>query len=175
MGKDVIDLAVNELRKITPESVTEKLPLLGADGYFALMQQIETISTESGLDTDTVTHLLNRYGSMINEILELIRIEPELSEKLTMNLPYVKAEIYYAASHEGALSVEDVISRRTRIAFEAHNHGVDLADSIAEIIAPVLGWSPKESKDSVNAYVTVVNRELAALSELLTEAEKVSS
>ena len=68
-----------------------------------------------------------------------------------------------------------VATRRTRIAFEAHNHGVDLADSIAEIIAPVLGWSHKESKDSVNAYVTVVNRELAALSELLIEAEKVSS
>jgi glycerol-3-phosphate dehydrogenase len=148
---------------------------MGADGYFALVQQVETISSESGLDTDTVTHLLNRYGSMINEILELIRIEPELSEKLTMNLPYVKAEIYYAASHEGALSVEDVISRRTRIAFEAHNHGVDLADPIAEIIAPVLSWGRKECKDSVNAYVTVVNRELAALSELLTEAEKVSS
>ena len=175
MGKDVIDLAVNELRKITPESVTEKLPLMGADGYFALVQQVETISSESGLDTDTVRHLLNRYGSMINEILELIKIEPELSEKLTKNLPYVKAEIYYAASHEGALSVEDVISRRTRIAFEAQNHGVDLADSIAEIIAPVLSWGRKECKDSVNAYVTVVNRELAALSELLSEAEKVSS
>ena len=175
MGKDVIDLAVNELRKITPESVTEKLPLIGADGYFALMQQIEAISSESGLDTDTTTHLLNRYGSMISEILVLIKETPSLAKKLTADLPYITAEIYYAASHEGARTVDDVISRRTRIAFEAPNHGVDLADSIAQIIAPVLGWSAKEYKASVAAYESLVDRELASVNELLNESEKVNS
>ena len=175
MGRDVIDLAVNELRKLSPESVTEKLPLIGADGYFALVQQIEAIADESGLDSQTVTHLLNRYGSLISEILDLIKADPSLAKKLDADLPYLKAEIYYAVSHEGARTVDDVISRRTRIAFEAHNQGLDLADAIAEIIAPVLGWSAKERRASVAAYELLVERELAALDELLSQSERVNS
>ena len=175
MGRDVIDLAVNELRKLSPESVTEKLPLIGADGYFALVQQIEAIADESGLDSQTVTHLLNRYGSLISEILDLIKADALLAKKLDADLPYLKAEIYYAVSHEGARSVDDVISRRTRIAFEAHNQGLDLADAIAEIIAPVLDWSTKERRASVAAYELLVERELAALDELLSQSERVNS
>ncbi len=175
MGRDVIDLAINELRKLSPESVTEKLPLIGADGYFALVQQLEQIADESGLDSQTVTHLLNRYGSLISEILDLIKADPSLAKKLDADLPYLKAEIYYAVSHEGARTVDDVISRRTRIAFEAHNQGLDLADAIAEIIAPVLGWSTTERRASVAAYESLVERELAALDELLSQSEKVSS
>ncbi len=175
MGRDVIDLAANELRKLTPESITDKLPLVGADGYFALVQQVDRLAADSGLSVETITHLLNRYGSMISEILELIEETPSLSKKLAADLPYIKAEIYYAASHEGAHSVDDVISRRTRIAFEAPNYGVELTESIAEIIAPVLGWSTRERKASVAAYESLVERELAALNEILIDSEKVNS
>lgn len=167
MAKDVVDRAVIELRKITQESVTEKLPLIGADGYFALEQQKERIAQESGLAVETVTHLLNRHGSLISEILEIIEEQPKLASKLDTNLPYIKAEIVYATSHEGARSVDDVISRRTRLAFEAVNHGVHLADEVAALIAPVLGWSAKERKESIAQYIELVDREIAALDELL--------
>jgi glycerol-3-phosphate dehydrogenase len=167
MGKDAVDRAVIELRRITQDSVTEKLPLVGADGYFALEQQKERIAQESGIDVETVTHLLNRYGSLISEVLELIDQEPKLAKKLDADLPYIKAEIVYAATHEGARTVDDVISRRTRLAFEAEGHGVHLADEVGALIAPVLGWSAKERKESVAAYEELVDRELAALDELL--------
>jgi len=167
MGKDVVDRAVIELRKLTQESVTDKLPLVGADGYFALEQQKERIAQESGLDVKTVEHLLNRHGSLISEILEIIDEQPKLTGTLDSALPYIKAEIVYAASHEGARSVDDVISRRTRLSFEAVNHGVHLADEIAALIAPVLGWSTKERKESVAQYTELVDREIAALDELL--------
>ena len=167
MGKDVVDRAVIELRKLTQDSVTEKLPLVGADGYFALEQQKERIAQESGLDVETVVHLLNRHGSLISEILGIIEEQPKLASKLDTNLPYIKAEILYAASHEGARSVDDVISRRTRLSFEAVNHGVHLADEVASLIAPVLGWSAKERKESVAQYLELVDREIAALDELL--------
>ena len=167
MGKDVVDRAVIELRKITQESVTEKLPLVGADGYFALEQQKERIAQESGLDVETVTHLLNRHGSLISEILELIEEQPKLAGKLDADLPYIKAEIVYAVSYEGARSVDDVISRRTRLSFEAVNHGVHLADEVASLISPVLGCSAKERKESVAQYVELVEREIVALDALL--------
>ena len=167
MAKDVIDRAVIELRRLTKESVTEKLPLVGADGYFALEQQKDRIAQESGLDVATVTHLLNRHGSLISEILEIIEAQPKLAAKLDSDLPYIKAEIVYAASHEGARSVDDVISRRTRLSFEATNHGLYLAEEVAALIAPVLGWSAKERKESIADYAGLVEREKAALDELL--------
>ena len=167
MGKDVVDRAVIELRKITQESVTEKLPLVGADGYFALEQQKERIAQESGLDVETVTHLLNRHGSLISEILEIIEEQPKLAAKLDADLPYIKAEIVYAASYEGARSVDDVISRRTRLSFEAVNHGVHLADEVAALMSPVLGWSAKERKASIAQYIELVEREIVALDALL--------
>jgi glycerol-3-phosphate dehydrogenase len=167
MAKDVVDRAVIELRKLTQESVTEKLPLVGADGYFALEQQKERIAQESGLDVQTVTHLLNRHGSLISEMLEIIEVQPKLAGKLDANLPYIKAEIVYATSHEGARSVDDVISRRTRLSFEAINHGVHLADEVASLIAPVLGWSAKERKESIAQYIELVEREIVALDELI--------
>ena len=167
MAKDVVDRAVIELRRLTQDSVTEKLPLVGADGYFALEQQKERIAQESGLDVTTVTHLLNRHGSLISEILDLVKAQPQLASKLDADLPYIKAEIVYAASHEGARSVDDVISRRTRLSFEAVNHGAHLADEIATLVSPVLGWSAKERKESVAQYTELVEREKAALGELL--------
>jgi glycerol-3-phosphate dehydrogenase len=104
---------------------------------------------------------------LISEILDLINEEPKLLGKLDVNLPYIKAEIVYAASHEGARSVDDVISRRTRLSFEAVNHGLHLADEIATLISPILGWSSKERKESVAQYTELVEREKATLGELL--------
>ena len=167
MAEDVIDRAVLELRRATKDSVTEKVPLVGADGYFALEQQTERIAQENGLAVETVTHLLNRYGSLISEILVIIKEQPKLAKRLDSDLPYIKAEIIYAASHEGAQSVDDVISRRTRLSFEAINHAVHLAEEVATLIAPVLGWSAKERKASIAQYLEMVEREKVALSELL--------
>ena len=170
MGKDVIDLAGIELRRIIAESVTEKLPIVGADGYFALMQQIDRIAEDSGLSADSVRHLLDRYGSVISEILEIITVDPKLAKQLTKDLPYLKAEIYYAASHEGARSVDDVISRRTRLAFEAPDCAIDLVNDVAAIIAPVLGWTAKQKKDSIKAYLDIAEREIESIEATLATA-----
>ena len=167
MGKDAIDLAVTDLRRLVNESCTEKLPIVGADGYFALTQQVAQIAQEYGIDEKSVTHLLNRYGSLISEVLELIVEDKKLAKPLSPDLPYLKAEIVYAATHEGAMSVDDVISRRTRLAFEAPGAGSDLAEDVATLIAPVLGWSAKDKKASVAHYRAQVAAEVAALAQLL--------
>ncbi|CAB4989251.1 unannotated protein [freshwater metagenome] len=167
MAKDVIDLAVNELRRITLDSVTEKLPVVGADGYAALVQQSAQIAQIYEISEESVIHLLNRHGSLINEVLEIIADNPEMAERIDPALPYLKAEIEYAASHEGARSVEDVISRRTRIAFESHDHGIGVATEVATIIGTILGWGAKERKASINSYRELVERENVALGELI--------
>ena len=167
MGKDAIDMAVTDLRRLVNSSCTEKLPIVGADGYFALTQQSAQIAEQYGIDEKSVIHLLNRYGSLISEVLELITSDKKLAKPLAEGLPYLKAEIVYAASHEGAMSVDDVISRRTRLAFEAPRAGIDLVDDIAALIAPVLGWGVREKKASIAEYTSAVAAEVEALEALI--------
>ena len=167
MGKDAVDLAVTDLRRVVNSSCTEKLPLVGADGYYALTQQSAQIAAQYGIDEKSVIHLLNRYGSLISEVLELITEDKKLAKPLAEGLPYLKAEIVYAATHEGAMSVDDVISRRTRLAFEAPQAGINLVDDIAALIAPVLGWGAKEKKASIAEYTAQVAAEVEALEALI--------
>jgi glycerol-3-phosphate dehydrogenase len=167
MAKDAVDLAVLDLRRLVSDSVTEKLPLIGADGYFALKQQVAKIAEENSISEATVTHLLDRYGSLIEEILGLIADDASLAERLIPDLPYIKAEILHAATHEGALSVEDVLLRRTRISFEAADSGAEAAKEVAKIIGDELGWGAKERNASVSAFLEVIAQEEAALVELV--------
>ncbi len=167
MAKDAVDLAVLDLRRIVSDSVTEKLPLIGADGYFALEQQVVQIASENNLSEATVRHLLDRYGSLISEILEIVAADESMAERLIPDLPYIKAEILHAASHEGALSVEDVLLRRTRISFEASDSGLSAANEVAEIIGNVLQWSAADRKESVQAFAQVIQEEESALRALV--------
>jgi glycerol-3-phosphate dehydrogenase len=169
MAKDVIDLAVNDLRRIVAESVTDKLPMIGADGYFALEQQRTQLAELSGLTEQSITHLLNRYGSNIDDVLAIIAQDKNLGEQLTDELPYLKAEVIYAVTHEGAQSVDDVLSRRTRISFEANDGGESLASQVATLIAPVLGWDATEKKKSAADYLKSLKKERAELGRILAQ------
>jgi glycerol-3-phosphate dehydrogenase len=167
MAKDAVDLAVLDLRRLVNDSVTEKLPLIGADGFFALQQQITKLAQGASLSEETISHLLNRYGSLIEEILQIIQLNPELAERVTPDLPYLKAEILHAASHEGALSVEDVLLRRTRISFEAGDSGASISSAVAALIAPALNWSAADQKKSVAAFIELITGEEQALREVV--------
>ena len=167
MAKDAVDLAVLDLRRLVNESVTDKLPLIGADGYFALVQQTSKISEKYSISEATVTHLLDRYGSLIEEILEIIDADSSMAQRLIPELPYIKAEILHAVTHEGALSVEDVLLRRTRISFEAFDGGVDVASDVAKIIGAQLGWGAKERSASVDSFIELMEKEEEALLELV--------
>ena len=68
----------------------------------------------------------------MSEILELIDAKPELREPLPSAPRYLKAEIYYAVSHEGALHLDDILARRTRISIDTWHRGVDSAEEMAE-------------------------------------------
>jgi glycerol-3-phosphate dehydrogenase len=175
MAEDVIDLAGKELNKAVRDSTTDRLPIVGADGYSALVQQVPLISAETHLSESTVTHLLNRYGSLIGEILQLILKDSSLAKPLSGGLPYLRAEIHYAVSHEGARSIEDVVARRTRIAFEAEENGSALLADIADIISPLLNWSTKDRRESILKYRELLERECAEARRLLEPDISLSS
>lgn len=163
MAEDAVDVASAELRRLVPDSSTAQLPLLGSDGYFALTNKVSHLAKEYGVSEDVIRHLLDRYGSEIVTLLELIRKRPELRGRLDPNLEYLKVEALYAVEYEGARTVVDIIDRRTRIGFESEDHGASIAKDIAEILAKPLRWNAAEKKSQMEAFKTHVKAERSAL------------
>jgi glycerol-3-phosphate dehydrogenase len=163
MAKDVIDAAVEDLAETAetsiPASVTDKVPVLGAEGFAACWNERGRMARRSGLHPVRVEHLLRRYGSCIDELLELIAADSSLAAPITGADDYLRVEAVYAASHEGALHLEDVLTRRTRISIEEWDRGVAAAPEVAALMAPVLGWSEATVREEVERYVTRVAAE----------------
>ncbi|MDO8188274.1 glycerol-3-phosphate dehydrogenase/oxidase [Conexibacter sp. JD483] len=159
MGKDAVDAAVRGLERSVPPSSTDRTELLGADGYWALWNGRRRLARESGLHIARVEHLLNRYGSRIGDLFDLIAERPELAEPLPGADDYLQVEVVHAASHEGARHLDDVLARRTRISIETFHRGTETAPRAAELMAEVLGWSRAETSREVETYVARVEAE----------------
>lgn len=159
MAKDAVDASVSDLGRDVPESVTRDTPILGADGFHALVNSADRLATDLGISSEEVLRLLNRYGSDIFEFAEILNSHPELRQPVSEHAQYLGVEIYFAASHEGAMSVSDVLLRRTRIFFESGDYGLSSTARVAEIISPLLGWSAEQAQASIREYEDLVQAE----------------
>lgn len=162
MAKDAIDEAVAALDEKVPASTTEDVALLGAEGYQAAWNKRSKIARAFGVHRVRIEHLLNRYGTMTDELLDLIRERPELNHALPGADDYLEAEVVYAATHEGALHLDDVLARRTRISIEAWDRGVSAAPVAAKLMGDVLGWDDARVEQEVQFYLKRVIAERAS-------------
>src|SRR5436853_7352226 len=101
MAADAVDAAPEAMPKRVQPSCTDSVPLLGADGYFAMRNQVDALAAEYGLHPYRVRHVLDRYGSMIRDVLEPGLSEPHLLETVPGAADYLMAEIRYAVTPEG--------------------------------------------------------------------------
>jgi glycerol-3-phosphate dehydrogenase len=76
--------------------------------------------------------------------------------------PYLGAEIVYACSHEGAVHLDDVLSRRTRIRIEVRDRGAVAAERAAGLMAAELGWDQARMAGEVSRYLDIIAADLAA-------------
>ena len=159
MAADAVNAAAADLPTRTAPSITDKVPLLGADGYHALVNQADRLAARYGLHPYRVRHMLNRYGSLIHQVLDLADGRRDLLAPLPGAPDYLAVEVLYAVSHEGALHLEDVLTRRTRISFEYPHRGVDSARPAAELIAPILGWDAATIEREIKVYTARVDAE----------------
>jgi glycerol-3-phosphate dehydrogenase len=160
MAADAIDAAAQFVPARVAPSITEKVSLLGADGYFALVNQAEHVAALKGLHSYRVRLLLDRYGSLIGDVLGLADDDPGLLSPIKDAPGYLKVEARYAVTAEGALHLEDVLARRMRISIEYAHRGVDCAREVADVVAPVLGWSADDVEREVANYTARVEAEI---------------
>jgi glycerol-3-phosphate dehydrogenase len=159
MAADVIDRAARRLGRSVPPSRTDQLPLLGADGYRHLWTNRADLARRRRVPAGVVEHLLERYGSLAVEVLNLVAARPSLGRPVAGAPEYLAAEIVYAAGYEGALHLEDALTRRTRISIETEHRGTESAAHVAELMGEVLGWDAATRTREVDHYLARVAAE----------------
>ncbi|WP_309082164.1 glycerol-3-phosphate dehydrogenase/oxidase [Zhihengliuella sp.] len=162
MAKDAVDEAVRSMDIHAPASCTDTIPVLGAEGYRAAWNSRARLAQSAGVHVARVEHLLQRYGSMARDVLDLIVADRSLARPLPGADDYLAAEAVYATLHEGARHIHDVLTRRTRISIEAWDRGVSAAPVVAELMAPLLGWSQAQVDREVRHYLARVEAERAS-------------
>ncbi len=138
MAEDTVD-AVCEVLGNRVKSTTKNLPLLGADGY---RQPADRLGI----------HLVDRYGADAGEVVALGTTDPRLMEPLVPGLPYVKAEAVHAARAEMSVTLDDVLSRRTRARLFDRPATVAAAADVARLIAHDMGWNEAEVDRQVTEF-----------------------
>ncbi len=154
MAADAVDAVVEVLGDGRLPSRTKHLRLFGGDGVDPPVAALEPSVHE---------HLAGRFGTDASTVLALVAADPHLGEPLVAGLPYLRAEAVYAARHEMARTLDDVLSRRTRARLLARDGSARAADAVADLLAPELGWSPTERDEQVASYRAAVGTERSAL------------
>jgi glycerol-3-phosphate dehydrogenase len=165
MAERGIDLAVEQLRdrfgmQAKPVS-TKQIILSGGgiqrDNFKALAQQL---ARTGNLPLATAHHLLHNYGANAERILELTHEDEALRQPLLADLPNLAAEVVYAVREESALTIADVLTRRTRIAMLGT--ALNCVSAVANLMARELGWDDEQKAQQLAAFKAEYRREYLA-------------
>ncbi len=155
MAEETVDALAARGLQLRP-SVTDHLPLAGADGYGHWARILPEEAARRGLDADVAAHLLHSYGADTRVLLEMIDGDPLLAARMVPDLPVIFAEAAFAARYEMAMTVADVLARRTRLALIDRAHGLPAANDVAAMLGDALGWDAAERDLQVAAYRAAV-------------------
>jgi len=153
MGEEAVDRLVELLRargvdRPLDSCRTRTRPLPGAihpadlDGY--------------ELSADVKARLQGAYGARAGQVAAMAATAPALARRLSPDLPYLRAELTFAARHDHALEVEDVLRRRVPLFRDAADQGLSVAEDAARILGDELGWTAARRARSVEGYRAAV-------------------
>jgi glycerol-3-phosphate dehydrogenase len=109
-----------------------------------------------GVAPAVIGHLANRYGSRLDELLGLLAADRALADPIVPGLPDPRAEVVEAVEREWALTIEDVMRRRTQVALRARDAGAAVAGEVSRLMAAPLGWDRDAARSAAERYVEAV-------------------
>jgi glycerol-3-phosphate dehydrogenase len=158
MAEDAVDAAVAGFPGV-PASRTANLPLVGAQRWTEVRDTAAELAAGAGLPEETVARLLRRHGDQVGAVLDLARADAELARPLDGAPGYLAAEVVHAVRAEGALHLDDVLTRRTRVSIQTAHRGVESAPQVAALMARELGWDEERTAREVAHYAARVDAE----------------
>jgi glycerol-3-phosphate dehydrogenase len=159
MAEDTVDALSTRLGRLKP-CATKRLRLRGADG----LDSFDRLCAGSAhtLSPEGLEHLRNRYGGEARAVLSFVNERPELGRPLVEGLGYLAAEVVYAVRYEMAMTLEDVLARRTRAVLLEAAACLRAAPATADLMAEELHWSEETKRAELEAFETYVARQLGA-------------
>jgi glycerol-3-phosphate dehydrogenase len=158
MAAQTVDAALGRVAAQARPSPTAEVPIAGAASLPELNALAAAIAGESGLDAYLAGSLVARFGTQASEIIELGR-ELDLLRPLGPGISQLEAEVVWSVRQESALSIDDFLSRRTRLAHELADRGAIVAPRVAELMGAELGWSASEKAGAVSGFLASAHRE----------------
>jgi glycerol-3-phosphate dehydrogenase len=172
MARDVVDASLGRSEARKRRSQTADLPLVGAAPLDELDQIAASLErplrdaaamrgeTRATWPARVARRLADRYGREAPDVLTLAR-ELNLAVPLGERIDHLRAEVAWAARYEMALSIDDVLARRMRLAQELPDRGASIAPSVAAVLGAELGWDKRRQNTEVRRYLEIARREYA--------------
>lgn len=141
-----------------PEATLERtatIPLPGGD------RPVEDVMSEAGEvinDGAVRNRLVFAYGTRWRDVWDIGNDRHELRERLDPEHAVIGAEVAHAVEREMAMSLGDVLIRRTRLAFESSDHARAVASVVADLVAPRLQWTTRDRETALRDYDDEVAR-----------------
>ena len=140
-------------RKMGEDTINQAALIGGLEERESRTQQLPIHGSLEGVDRTDPLHV---YGSDVDAIREMIRVQPALGERLHDRLPYVRAEVLWAVRHEMARTLEDVLARRTRALLLDARASLEAAPPVAEMLAAELGRDGAWREAQIKQYSALV-------------------
>jgi glycerol-3-phosphate dehydrogenase len=121
----IVDLESRGLVQGVPQSETEDVLLIGAKNFDQVQTELRATGKNFGLNAKGIEHLLGRYGSMVGDLISILKYRPELAQPIAGGAGYLRVEALYAVTHEGALHIDDILTRRTHLSIETPDQGLE--------------------------------------------------
>jgi glycerol-3-phosphate dehydrogenase len=157
MARDAVDAVLGRDGARVRPSATAELRLVGAADR-ADLDRLAADLARAGFDADVAARLVDRHGTEADQVVAL-GVSLGLGGRLGPGVDAVEAEVAWAVRRELALSVDDVLARRTRLAQELPDRGAAIAPRVAAIMGVALGWDAARQASEVAAYVAGAGRE----------------
>ena len=158
MAAQTVDAAFGrDVARVRP-SRTAELALVGAASTGELESLVSLIASETDLDPGRAERLVARHGSEAAEVVRLGQ-ELDLLRPLGPDIAHLEVEVVYAVRVEAALSLDDVLARRTRLALELADRGAAIVGRVAELMAAELGWSSADQARAIATYLASAHHE----------------
>jgi glycerol-3-phosphate dehydrogenase len=149
MAADVVAVVLASLDRASGTDRTKSLPLPGGD--FPSLDALVGDATRVTDDAVMARHLTTAHGTRWNRVWDEIN-EPGGRAIVVDGLPYTIGELRYCVRSEMAYTLADLLIRRTRIAYETRDHGVDAAETTAIALSTLFGWGVAERSEAIRAY-----------------------
>lgn len=139
-------------RRMAQDTIDKVIEIAGLPSASSRTKNLTIHGSKDNIDREDHLYV---YGSDREQLLALIKENPEWKKKLHNRTDYTGAEVIWAVRHEMARTVEDVLARRVRALFLDARAAVDMAPKVAQLIGKELNRDKRWEDDQVNAFILV--------------------